>query len=236
MVEKAQKDFNISENPDTYDKLFASGGYKNIYSLPYWRSPYYLLFRPILKELSSRNVKSVLEVGCGNGALAHMILEKTKIQYKGFDFSPLAVRGAIDRTGYPEAFYVADATEPSSYTKDYDCIICVEVLEHIETDIEVMRYWRKGCKCICSVPNFDSRTHVRYFQNEEQIRERYGQLLEITDIIRIKSSPVPKLSWQTYLRQMAKSIYRLRPKLLKKTLGLASFDEGGIFLLLGERK
>ena len=54
----------------------------------------------------------------------------------------------------------------------YDAIVCLEVLEHIEHDLDVIANWKSGPECICSVPNFDYPTHVRWFRHEADIVSR----------------------------------------------------------------
>jgi predicted TPR repeat methyltransferase len=85
---------DVEQSPETYNEMYREGGYAGIFNLPYKASPYYPLFKYVLKELRRSNVQSVLEVGCGAGAFAHLLHEKTDIKYRGFDFSDVAVEQA----------------------------------------------------------------------------------------------------------------------------------------------
>jgi 2-polyprenyl-3-methyl-5-hydroxy-6-metoxy-1,4-benzoquinol methylase len=105
--------------------------------------------------------RSILEVGCGSGFLAKMILQEYNGIYSGFDFSAEAIRNANYRTGRPELFFVGDALDSRSYKSDYDTIVCMETLEHVDRDLEIIRLWRDTTWCVCSVPNFDYAGHVR---------------------------------------------------------------------------
>jgi 2-polyprenyl-3-methyl-5-hydroxy-6-metoxy-1,4-benzoquinol methylase len=218
----------------TYDAMYRSGGHEGVYELPYRRSRYYPLFRAVLAELRRRDARSLLEVGCGVGTFASMLFEKSEIAYAGFDFSPVAVDTAIKRTGRADAFYVGDATTASSYARDYATIVCTEVLEHIESDRRAVELWRPGTDCICSVPNFDSSTHVRYFSSENDVRQRYGDLIDIRSIHRIKLPALTDLSSRSYLQAIRWNRYR--PKRLLDIFGFSSFDEGGWFLFAGTRR
>lgn len=224
----------VQQIPETYDEIYSSGGSGGIYELPYWRSPYYPVFTAVLKELRRKKVRRILEVGCGNGALAHMIISKTNIDYRGFDFSPVAIRKAGARTKHPEFFFVADARDRSAYVGDYDCIICTEVLEHLEADLEVISIWNVGLIYICSLPNFHSKTHVRYFESEEDVEKRYGCLLEIKTIVKVKRPELTNLSWGAYSRQLTLNLHH--PRKLKKILGFKSFAEGGWFVFSGQKR
>ncbi len=122
--------------------------------------------------------RSVLEVGCGSGLFAEMLVKETQVAYRGFDFSPVGIAHA--RARLPgAALFVGDALAPASYSGDYDCIICSEVLEHIAGDLDVIALWPRGTLCVCSVPNFDYPTHVRRFRTEHEVRERYGEAIDI---------------------------------------------------------
>jgi len=197
----------VEQQPATYDQLYMSGGYDAIYHLPYWRSQYYPLFKSILSQLKRLNASSVLDVGCGNGAFGHMCLDKARFDYRGFDFSPVAISMAIQCTSRPDLFKVGDATKPSSYGDSFDAVVCSEVLEHLTNDLDVVGAWPRGTKCVCSVPNFDSRYHERYFKSCEDVRLRYG---EVIDIDRVLEVPVPALS-DLAIRQVLKSIRRSFP-------------------------
>lgn len=152
----------------------------------------------------------------------------------GFDFSAVAVATAIARTGRQDAFRVGDATREESYAQPYNTIVCTEVLEHIEADRRAVALWRPGTDCICSVPNFDSSTHVRFFKSEDDVRQRYGDLIDIRSIRRIKVPALTDLSWRSYMRALRWNRYR--PKRLLDILGFAPFDEGGWFLFAGTRR
>lgn len=219
---------------ETYDDMYRSGGHEGVYALPYRRSRYYPLFRAVLAELRRRDARDVLEVGCGVGTFASLLFDRTAIGYRGFDFSPVAVETAIARTGRKDAFRVGDATREESYAQPYGTIVCTEVLEHIEADRRAVALWRAGADCICSVPNFDSATHVRFFTSEAELWQRYGDLIDIRSIRRIKLPALTDLSWQSYLRALRWNRYR--PKRLLDIMGLSDFDSGGWFLFAGTRR
>jgi len=180
--------------------------------------------------------KNVLEVGCGTGAMAHLLLERHQIKYQGFDFSPVAVSKAQARTGATELFGIGDATHESSYVgRQFDSIICTEVLEHIEADREAISQWRKGTFVVCSVPNYDSQTHVRHFKTESEVTARYGDLIEIRELRRLRKPFLTDLSFKNWLRAVRWNRYRLER--LKWLAGFTDFDkDGGWFVFSGVRR
>lgn len=197
------------------------------------RSPYYPLYRTVRELLRQQGVHRVLEVGCGSGVLAEMLIADG-LSYDGFDFSPVGVENARSRS--PQgSFFVADATEPSAYERAYDCIVCCEVLEHIDGDLTAVERWRSGASCVVSLPNFDYESHVRFFRSEDQIRQRYGGLLEIRRIVRVATPPGADLSWAAYWRRVRWA--RHEPTRLLGILGINRFAwYGGWFVLAARRR
>ena len=216
-----------------YDQLHGAPG---TYDLPVRRSPYYPLFRRIVDRIAAGGFGRVLEVGCGSGALAELILTETRADYRGFDFSATAVRKAAARTG-PErggraVFAVGDATDPASYGWDYDVIVCTEVLEHISADKTAISLWRPGVPCLCSVPNFDYDGHVRFFRTAAEVHARYDDVIAIDAVTRIAKPVRAGLTLGDYLRKLRWS--RDDPRRLMGLLGINTFDAiGGWFLFDG---
>jgi SAM-dependent methyltransferase len=218
-----------------YDAIYASGGAEDVYRLPYRHSSYYPLHREMWHEVRRRGARSVLEVGCGTGAFAQLLADLSPdIAYRGFDFSPVAVDQAIARTGTADRLFVGDAREAGCYRSEFDTIVCSEVLEHIDGDLDVVARWPAGTWCVCSVPNFDADNHLRHFLTDEQVRQRYGSLIDIERIRRVKKPFLSDLSVPSYWRALRWNRYR--PRRLALILGLASFEKlGGWFVFSGPR-
>lgn len=197
-------------------------------------SPYYPVFKAVIEEAQQLNSASILEVGCGSGTLGRMILD-AGIEYRGFDFACEGIRKAKRRASGAAELFVGDATDSSVYARPYDTVVCIEVLEHILEDLQVIANWKVGSRVICSVPNFDYLTHVRHFANEGEVLQRYSHLLRIDRITRI-----PKRIWsnnltvRNYLRRLRWS--RNDPRRFAGLLGIRRFHwHGGWFLFTGER-
>jgi SAM-dependent methyltransferase len=214
--------------PDFYDRLHSE------VDLAATRTRYDALFRKIIVVIRERSSHSILEVGCGSGFLANMILQQCHGAYRGFDFSPEAIRNAGTRTGRPELFSVNDALDPQSYAGEHDTIVCTEMLEHVDGDLDVVRLWRAGTWCVCSVPNFDYPGHVRYFASSDEVAARYGELIDIKAIIKIARPIIPDRRISSYLRNLRWS--RNNPSELLGFLGIQVFDRlGGWYLFYGTR-
>lgn len=222
--------------PETYDEMFADGGYAGVFDLPYRRSPYYPLFRAVRDKLRTNNAQRILEVGCGTGSMAQMIFDSMQLPYRGFDFSPVAVQRAQKRTGRQDLFFVGDATSLATYADiSYDTIVCTEVLEHIEDDLAAIRHWMPGTLCVCSVPNFDADTHVRHFRSAAEVAQRYSGLLDIQSIECRHKPFLNDLTVANWLQAVKWNRYR--PDRLRWLFGFSDFDRnGGWFVFTGRRR
>jgi SAM-dependent methyltransferase len=215
--------------PDYYDSLHAE------IDRSVTQTRYDELFRKIVANLRHRGSRSVLEVGCGSGFLAKMILQEYDGVYRGFDFSAEAIRNASYRTGRPDLFFVGDALDSRSYAADYDTIVCTEMLEHVDQDLDVIRLWRDTTWCVCSVPNFDYAGHVRFFNTADEITTRYGELIDIERIIKIPRPIIPDRRISSYLRNLRWS--RNNPSDFLGFLGIQTFSRlGGWFLFFGSKR
>jgi 2-polyprenyl-3-methyl-5-hydroxy-6-metoxy-1,4-benzoquinol methylase len=196
-------------------------------------SPYYRLYKEVCEIIETHAPRSVLEVGCGSGVLAEM-LSAMGLSYTGFDFSSTAVEKAKSRGG-DRIFFVGEAADPAAYERQYDAIVCCEVLEHIDEDLTAVGLWRQGAICVCSVPNFDGEHHVRFFKSESEVRSRYGGLLDIQLIARIPKSARANLSGAEYFRRLRWA--RAQPKRVLGMLGINAFSwYGGWFVFVGRRR
>jgi len=153
-----------------------------------------LVMKPIIKyvadELKKRKVKTVLDIGCGDGAMLEEC-DKIGIAGFGFDFSPEAIKACRKYRGLSRV-WVADATKADYCVLKCDAYLCLEVLEHIENDIGVITRLRSQSLFIFSVPSWASKgsSHVRCFGNDNQIRVRYGGLIKIESIKLFKTRRV----------------------------------------------
>jgi SAM-dependent methyltransferase len=166
-----------------YDRRYATKPHNR---LPYHLSRHYYPLWSIIAD-RVRSQSGVLEVGCGGGQLAALLRDQGLRLYIGFDFSSEAI--GIARRQAPElTFHIADAFDTDLFsTTTYDTIISTEVLEHIDQDRALIQRWPSGVRCLCSVPDFPGKAHVRYFNSADHVRDRYADLfadLQITTHVR----------------------------------------------------
>jgi 2-polyprenyl-3-methyl-5-hydroxy-6-metoxy-1,4-benzoquinol methylase len=140
------------------------------------------VYLPVWKAIGDRldRTAAVLEVGCGTGQLAQLLIGREIQHYTGFDFSDYAVELARKRVPHAE-FHIADARTTSLLTQArYDVVVCTEVLEHLDEDLGLLHALKPHARVLATVPNFDSASHLRFFASEREVLERYGEA--VTDI------------------------------------------------------
>jgi hypothetical protein len=219
-------------DPKVYDELYESGDYT--YTDPA-ASIYYPLFCGAAQRVREIGISELLEVGCGSGVLAEMVMQRG-IRYHGFDLSPVGVEKA-QRRNREGSFRVGDATDPQAYDVAYDGVLCCEVLEHIDRDLDAIGLWKSGAKVVCSVPNFDYPTHVRLFRNEREVVERYGGLIDIRKIQRFAKPIFVNRTPRSYLRSLRWLLMEGKFKRAAGLMGIRKFDwNTGWFLFSGVRR
>ncbi|PWJ81675.1 tetratricopeptide repeat protein [Pseudaminobacter salicylatoxidans] len=135
---------------------------------------YRQMWERIVDLLTTNGSRSILDIGCGPGQFAAFLAKRFKCEYLGMDFSSVAVRQATERK-LPFTFAQGNALTTSLVESvAYDTVICTEVLEHVDKDLELISWVRSGTFCIFSVPSFYAFGHVRYFKTSETVTERYG--------------------------------------------------------------
>jgi SAM-dependent methyltransferase len=167
----------VAQGAKYYDDKYAASSsyaqsYRDSHYLPQWVQVEFWL-RPF-KD------KTLLDLGCGPGQFAEMLDDLEYPNYTGLDFSPVAIKKAKTRSSYP--FHTADLYKEDLASKSADVAICLEVLEHLDRDQEVVEKLPEGTFCIFSVPDFDDPGHVRWFRSEYQVRKRYYKYVAIEDI------------------------------------------------------
>ena len=144
---------------------------------------YYVHWTQVIVFLKKIPDPQILEIGCGTGQFAEYLKDEGFVDYRGFDFSPLAISLARERVQME--FFLGNAHDKSTYNTTFNTVISLEVLEHIKNDLGVLMGLPLNTHIIFSVPNFDAPSHVRWFTSERQIKKRYFRYVDIKEIIRV---------------------------------------------------
>lgn len=158
-----------------YDETYASTEH---YHRHYTTSHYYFLWSVIADRIIRQRVTSVLDIACGPGQFAALLRDKGLADFCGVDFSPQTI--SMARAACPEfTFVLADVFESDLIeTYPYDTVVCMEFLEHVESDLEIVRRVRRATRCYATVPNFPYVSHVRHFSGTGEVESRYGDMFK----------------------------------------------------------
>ncbi len=144
---------------------------------------HYPLWAVIADRLVRLQAQSVLDLGCGPGAMASLLLERGIPAYLGIDRDDRALlRARRLCPGY--SFVVADAFETNLLEAyPYDTFVSTEFLEHVVDDQGVIQRVRPGSRVLISVPSFACKGHVRVFASAAEVAQRYGPYLQDYDVV-----------------------------------------------------
>lgn len=124
------------------------------------------------------NHLNIADLGCGTGRFAKLLFNKGYKKYWGIDFSEARIKEA--RQYVPQfSFSVGNLLSDKIQAKftEFNVFVILEVLEHINSDCDLLLKIPEGKPVIFSVPNYDSAAHVRYFKDSDEIAHRYSKLL-----------------------------------------------------------
>ena len=189
-------------------------------------SPTYVLRRAaILDWLKGYAPGTVLEVGCGPGALLHE-LARRGFDGVGVELSPGSRRVAEQLVGGLKEIQIRDRL-PTQGQGTFDYLFSFEVLEHIEDDIAALREWleylRPGGIVFISVPAHRSKWNVTdlfagHFRRYE--RDEVLSLLEQAGLELVRIG--------TYGWPVSRLIEKLRVRAKEKELKNSGLDPDAI--------
>ena len=81
----------------------------------------------------------VLDVGCGNGALAKDMAERAGAQVTGVDLCPQNIATAKARFSHPNVSYIQGDALTDLPRERFDAVILSNVLEHLQRRVEFLR-------------------------------------------------------------------------------------------------
>ena len=177
-------EYGVEQPSHYYDKTFEDVQH---WKKHYTQSHYYPLWTVIADRLRSARIERVLDIGCGPGQVACLIRD-LGLTYTGIDFSEARIEYA--RKVCPELeFICADVFENDVLEiRDYDCVVTMEFLEHVDKDLETIDRIRTSSLVLATVPNFASSGHVRYFKTMQEVDDRYRSHFAELDVVSIAAN------------------------------------------------
>lgn len=146
-------------------------------------SPWLDVYKKALQFVPSVESSSkIIDLGCGSGRFAKLLKMKDYTNYLGMDFAHELIKEARRYVpGYEFVKCSVLANKAKERFKEFDTFILLEILEHINQDLEVVSNIPSGSNMIFSLPNYMSKSHVRAFNNEDEVKQRYGHLIKFED-------------------------------------------------------
>lgn len=125
---------------------------------------------------------TIVDIGCGTGRFAKLLYNKGYTKYWGIDFSKARIDEAIRYVPDFE-FSIANIFDEwvQSKLRKFNLFILLEVLEHVNDDMKLLSTLPSGSRVIFSVPNYDSKAHVRFFGSAGDVIQRYQKILNFSD-------------------------------------------------------
>lgn len=167
---------------DWYSEVMVEDGSPAM--LPLERSPWLTTYERVAAMLDPN--EEVVDLGCGTGRFIELLyLNGHYAQVTGVDWSVTALAEAqsyatsMVEKAPPPNWELCDLTEwlPDGLRAGNTVFTCMEVLEHMEDDLALVRHVPPGHRFLITVPNFHSESHVRIFTSPGAVWERYAHLL-----------------------------------------------------------
>lgn len=172
------KEFHKRElGPKTYNKIWRK---KPKY---YDKHPY----MPVIMYLCQTyypTAKNILEVGAGFGHFAVKFVSTfNPDSYTAYEFSSAAklLKKRLGELPCKTTVYKGDFHDMEDYD-DYDCVIALEILEHINWDLGFLLRLKRDTWAFFSLPTKHAKNHVRAFLTHKSIWKRYRDILDIREI------------------------------------------------------
>jgi len=175
----------MEESKEYYNEVYRSGGAGSVYLLPAEEIKFYYPNWKITRDFIIRNkIDNIVDLGCGPGHFSSLF-SGYNVTINAYDFSNEAISQAKERnkTNKNITFHIEDLKNTN--LKDRGTFFTAfEFLEHIEWDLDIISKISSGSTIIFSVPSYDAKGHVRFFNNEKEVENRYSKLLNL-DLLNI---------------------------------------------------
>ena len=167
---------------EAYDDVFQKKIEAFNHSLPYYGEIIKLARKYKLAP------KNVLEIGAGFGSFAVEFVDRMNpIKYVACEFAPFPFSFLRDRSKKsnfsPLHKNIYDLS--ADYVETFDCVIALEVLEHIKNDLGFLNKVSSGADILMTLPTQESFNHVRMFLLPCSVWERYHKVIDIKEIAAI---------------------------------------------------
>jgi 2-polyprenyl-3-methyl-5-hydroxy-6-metoxy-1,4-benzoquinol methylase len=184
---------------DYYDQIYSdSDDYKTSYLhseyLPAWTYIRQEIDNIAKKKLCGPSIP-ITDIGCGSGQLFDYLSDMGYTNYTGVDFSEAAIsmaKSIANRKAQTQAaFFVEDAFKffdrHPIVINGTEIFLFLEILEHINSDLSLLKRIPPDKVVVISVPRFDDKAHVRHFNSIKDVKKKYGKIVKFEKLDQIIS-------------------------------------------------
>ena len=132
----------------------------------------------------------IIEVGAGTGYFSNKYIKKFKpkryIFYENSKAMVSKIKKRMRVQKFTKTHIYNESFRNRKELKKYDCVIALEVLEHVGWDKEFLSLVAPLTWVFFSVPRLHAFNHVRAFLTPDSIAYRYKDILDICEIREVK--------------------------------------------------
>ena len=189
----------------------------------------YDLVISFMRKFGAKQSSTVLDVGCGDGALSGLIYKTFGCDLTGFEPSPDGIRYChemFEKYDYTGTFRISEGYTFDSPDNHFDFVILADVIEHLQhPDLileEIRRVMKRGGKVIITTPirtneHPEDKMHVREFFPDELMSLCAAHFGKPVDIV--YSHPVVWYELYSYGKKRNRSLLRMYCRVRDKIFG-----------------
>lgn len=227
----------------TFEKYRKRGAYHweiyfgNIFKIDSFLRGRYDLVIHLLRKAGVAQSSSVLEVGCGDGALSGLIFKKFHCTITGIEPSPDGIRFCremFSKYNLKGSFEISGGYHFNFPDNHFDLIVLADVIEHLQRPdlmlAEIKRVVKPDGHVVITTPvrtseRPEDKMHVREFYPDELIslcRGYFGDPRE-----KVYSHPLVWYELYSFGKKLNRSIIRLYCRILDKVMNRNVFFKRG---------
>jgi SAM-dependent methyltransferase len=148
------------------------------------------LYQDAFSRLGLLNIANICDLGCGAGNFTGIMAKNRQRPevYLGVDNSHAQI--SVARAAYPGwNFIYGDFLNPQIWEQyeRYEAFLLINVLDTLEDDLGLLSILPSEKPVLFSMPRSEKEGSVRFIDNQVDLKQRYGNLLNIRSVGRFRT-------------------------------------------------